>query len=515
MNWNPIDWAKGQQQGTTNELKKLNQQTQSKTGRARAASQNPYSSQYKGSPMSGGSVASGTANALLYQGADVAAQAIAPMAVRGAAVVLGADMKNYDRRAKGLKPLQVKSVGSTDFNVATPEGKAAYEKALKNVGPKVLPSSSIEELRKRSDQERAKYPAPVVDDPALAPTSPPVTPPDTPTGRDTAPPSDPNNTGAKGTAMGLSGGSIATPFDGKAFEAMLGNYGIQMANPFDSNVQPGTLGGDNQRRLAPGEIKGAFNEDGQLNPGYTRETLIDGQDVTENLYVDTNKPQEQGIVSKGEADRTLDSSDSEELEIGVDGYYGGGLSDRSRAFLDYDGPGGSMMALRAANASQGIAKQGGQAFAVDAEGNYQKITDEGYEMRKSGKIDAQTLLDEHLAQVPGKVVDKAVNEGDADVVTEPGAAEVPTLTETVIDGSDMSSTTYTGEEEIDEFFANTRKNIQGNAASTPPSTPDTPAVDLGSRDTPLNQRYTLTPEEVDEGLKNGTLDQMQSQLMSL
>ena len=39
-------------------------------------------------------------------------------------------------------------------------------------------------------------------------------------------------------------------------------------------------------------------------------------------------------------------------------------------------------------------------------------------------------------------------------------------------------------------------------------------VDLESRDTPLNLRYTLTPEEVDEGLKNGTLDQMHSQLRS-
>ena len=45
-----------------------------------------------------------------------------------------------------------------------------------------------------------------------------------------------------------------------------------------------------------------------------------------------------------------------------------GISDRSRAFLDYEGPGGSLMALRAAEASQGYIRQGGKNYGITGTG---------------------------------------------------------------------------------------------------------------------------------------------------
>ncbi len=283
--------------------------------------------------------------------------------------------------------------------------------------PSTLPRETpIEVLREKQNREIRQHNVNTKVDmrePAFAPTSPvPVS----ENGRDTAAPSDPNNTGAKGTTMGLSGGSISQEFDGAAFEAMLGRYGIQMTNPFANTPLPATPSGNNQQRLAGGAIK-LTEKPLSADMGHSSQT---GEQA---LPIDTDPSAENTAAVKAETGRTLDPSDtttgSEELEIGQDGYYGGGMSDRSRAFLDYDGPGGSLMALRAANASQGIAKQGGQAFAVDAEGNYQKITDEGYEKRKSGEIGAQSLLSDYLAAVPEKAVEKVVAEGDTEAV-EPG-----------------------------------------------------------------------------------------------
>lgn len=81
-------------------------------------------------------------------------------------------------------------------------------------------------------------------------------------GRDTAAPSDPNNTGAQGTLMGLSGGSLSQGFDNAQFQQMLGNPGDIAQNPFGSQPNPATLGGNLQQRLDPGEI--STNSGGKL-----------------------------------------------------------------------------------------------------------------------------------------------------------------------------------------------------------------------------------------------------------
>jgi hypothetical protein len=78
-----------------------------------------------------------------------------------------------------------------------------------------------------------------------------------------------------------------------------------------------------------------------------------------------------------------------------------GLDRRSRAFLDYDGPGGSMMALRAAEASQGTIKQNGKVYAVGSDGNWGALSDEGAAGLKTdrNKVAAQDYADKFKAAV--------------------------------------------------------------------------------------------------------------------
>lgn len=72
-----------------------------------------------------------------------------------------------------------------------------------------------------------------------------------------------------------------------------------------------------------------------------------------------------------------------EAPKGDDGYGPGyatdGLDARSRAFLDYDGPGGSLMALRAADAAQKTVYAGGKLYDVSGkndDGKYNVVNDE-------------------------------------------------------------------------------------------------------------------------------------------
>ena len=80
---------------------------------------------------------------------------------------------------------------------------------------------------------------------------------------------------------------------------------------------------------------------------------------------------------------------------------GGGLSARSRAFLDYDGKGGSLMALRAAEAAQGTIRQNGVTYAMTPDGEATALTPEGSDiLRRDGNAHAQQYLADY-SYVPG------------------------------------------------------------------------------------------------------------------
>ena len=332
---------------------------------------------------------------------------------------------------------RLKSLGKLDKTILD-KGLPATSSQRKNIGKPYDSSKdrTPEQLRAELDKERAKYPAaptPTEEEPIPEPT------PELPT-RETLPPNgDPNRTGQSGTITGLSGGSVSQPFSNEGFVEMLGRQGIRMQNPFDSNVQPGTIGGNSQQRLNPGVLK----QDGEFGMG---------GDFTFSQYVDTPAPISNTTDVKFETGRTLspdDTTDSEGPTNWMKNQRTSDMDARSMAFLNAP-MGAGYGAIRAADAAQGLGRQGvggnEKLMAMDAEGNLQNVTEEGYNLRKTGQIDAQTLLDKYLKDVPKDAVETAVETGDADSVTNPDAASTFTM-----GGDQPFSTVINSESDVDFF----------------------------------------------------------------
>jgi len=241
-------------------------------------------------------------------------------------------------------------------------------------------------------------------------------------------PRDPNNTGATGTITGLSGGSLSGAFDSdKYLSKFMQDAGIEVQNPFDSSPVAGSYESLAQMSLKPGMIEAAGVS---FTGGIPKLTGFSTQrEIGDNLYnkfsefrapIDMESFANQELVSGMEAAQAPIGSGAELGENKLSG-----LSARSRAFLDYDGPGGAMGALRAADASQGMVRAGGKMYSMDQAGDLQEVTKEGARMRASGQIDAQTLLDDYLANVPEKAIEKVIETGDPEVLDPTKAGTTP------------------------------------------------------------------------------------------
>ena len=230
--------------------------------------------------------------------------------------------------------------------------------------------------------------------PVPTPTPPPRRDSDLDPTRVTPAPSDPNNTGAKGTQTG---GFMRNP---REFMGDLRtNLGINVINPFDSQPLPGSARGTSQS--SPQEV----------GRGY-----ISNADLKELDDIIANGPAEQTAFTQAEQKRApLASGEDEELTVGEDGYYGGGISKRSRAFLDApDGSGYN--AVRAADATQGIFRMGDDFYM--SRGNKEddpapfKLTRPQLSDIRNEKTTAQDLLSQFLQKVPDKAIDKAIQTGN-------------------------------------------------------------------------------------------------------
>ena len=86
----------------------------------------------------------------------------------------------------------------------------------------------------------------------------------------------------------------------------------------------------------------------------------------------------------------------------------GGLSARSRAFLDYDGKGGTLGAVRAADASQNLMRYGDKFAVKVGENEYKDISREGADAIRGGKRNDRQFEQEFLSQyltTPAKPAD--------------------------------------------------------------------------------------------------------------
>lgn len=239
--------------------------------------------------------------------------------------------------------LLVEERGDDNFVIVGKLDEATLEEGLiqpgrktvtKPTGPKVLPSRSVEELRAEQDKYmKTKY--------GVVSTK------ETPDKGD--PPPRP----------GLDNGDeLSREIDQSALNDMaerLAGDGIQFRHGFNSNDLPGS---DGTYSHGDFPIMGgvSFAENSTVMSPEALKVLFNSSDV------DSPQSGVSPIADEADSARAVPVSGSQKL---------GGLSARSRAFLDYEG--GSLGALRAAEASQDYMRQGGRNYAItgkDAEGNY-------------------------------------------------------------------------------------------------------------------------------------------------
>ena len=198
--------------------------------------------------------------------------------------------------------------------------------------------------------------------------------------RDTEPPRRGADVNAKGTQMG----GIAALADFDAFESRLGDLGINFN--FGTSQLP-TSGNHHQKLTEPGQ-----NQDGTYQmPEYV---MYQGQAVpTKEVFGNDYQGGYYGTAKvgntadKSDVSRALDFGDDgddedsmlynnygneEPIEDEYGGYEGRDMNARSRAFLDH--PGGSMMALRAAEAAQGTIRQNGNTYGKNSEGKWVRLS---------------------------------------------------------------------------------------------------------------------------------------------
>ena len=211
--------------------------------------------------------------------------------------------------------------------------------------------------------------------------------------RNTKPPKPGADANAKGTQMG--GKAAMADFD--AFEGRLGELGINFN--FGTSQLP-TSGNHHRKLTEPGQ-----NQDGTYQmPEYV---MYQGQAVpTKEVFGNDYQGGYYGTAKvgdkadKSDVSRALDFGDGgddeesmlynnygneEPVDDEYGGYEGRDMNARSRAFLDH--PGGSMMALRAAEAAQGTIRQNGNTYGKNAEGKWTRLSkDAAAELKRDGNM---------------------------------------------------------------------------------------------------------------------------------
>ena len=331
----------------------------------------------------------------------------------------------------------------------------------------------------------------------------------------------------------------------------LGPYASQFV-PMNSSALPGTGPGQRQQtseiptKTITLDSDGNYSvagkpkytdEDGQLLPGFTRETVI-GPDGVESTQITGPFQMETAGVRGGRRQEIAVQQETDPQNYTViqpddpmfAKAFGQDLADKynkpkdsknsgtnwmNRSALDnsdesvrrrtafLDAP-DVLSGLKARDAMYGKAYVGGQ---------YREIPEPGGEVEVSyNNADVRKFMNADIGSDQQKEAQAFLTDYKTRIKSGASVAQNPMLN---ADEREGKATAEVTEPEQADFVEN-----NASPSEMKPATEMTPyggyvngkPVDLGSRDTPRNLRYTLTPEEVDEGLKNGTLDQMHSEL---
>ena len=194
------------------------------------------------------------------------------------------------------------------------------------------------------------------------------------------------------------------------FAGLLGSkYGITFNNGFQSNDLPG-MDMDAVKGIGAATASGARpTAKGDANAGAIGVgTYAASEDYVKSLQPDNPQAGTSPIPDEAEIKSSVPvglRSRNNRDGLGVDDRFAAGMvdetpaasgiSDRSRAFLDYDGPGDSLMALRAAEASQGYIRQGGKNYGITGtgEGGKREFTEFNDDGRRALVKDGNSSID--------------------------------------------------------------------------------------------------------------------------
>ena len=232
--------------------------------------------------------------------------------------------------------------------------------------------------------------------------------------------------GSQGVKTSPNSGKV--PMNWAEYETFLARKGIELANNktrttgFESNDLPGGSEPITASKLAEGT--GAYTDmlyGGKLRQGdmTTPELRGLGTGMAEDYRAGTY-----GVDSQAGSSSVPDSSDqSRALEVDLAGKSGApsearlsGLSARSRAILDAPMGVGPMGILRRANAAQNIVRNNGKIAIKDSEGNFNEITQEGYDEIRNNRRDQTEFSQDFLKQylvTPSKPADAQSNDSIA------------------------------------------------------------------------------------------------------
>ena len=196
-------------------------------------------------------------------------------------------------------------------------------------------------------------------------------------------------TGMQSNSLPNTGGNVPDTSSGNVVRVTNGqnegNY-VKVDNPdFDKIIRGEVVGGFSRGQGVQGGTSSAADVGDQSRAlGMKSEALGKALGDTDSLRFDASK-------YKADPDRPQDIYETADV----------GLDRRSQAFLDYEGGGGSMMALRAAEASQGTIKQNGKVYGVGSDGNWSALSDEGAAGLKTdrNKVAAQDYVDKYKATI--------------------------------------------------------------------------------------------------------------------
>jgi hypothetical protein len=229
----------------------------------------------------------------------------------------------------------------------------------------------------------------------------------------------------------------------------MGVEGFKVRNPFLSQEFPGTKEFGSQFGLDSSKFDAAPDGAGGFNaPEYV---MIDGRPAK------FKAEGEMKAMTEAELESERQLTPGKEPVVGEDGYYGGGLSASSRAFLDYEGKGGVLGALRAAEAERGVIYTGGQHYTYAGPGSDEKqaISKDAARAVQYGSSMTDAIANNPIVSAAkGKAQARTEQTNDTLDVADPAAGQNP-----VVRGEDGSS------EVIDNQGAMKGASLIGNPQS--------------------------------------------------